>query len=207
MKKKLDIPSPITGGPLELCSSKETISFRGEEIPYEKKFYRCVESGAEFADEKLEKENLKRIYDTYRLRHGIPLAEELKRRRLQYGIPAKAMAVILGLGENQYRLYEDDTVPSVSVGKLLALAMEPSNMREMLMAAKGILPAKDYKRYFKAFELSTYCSVYELSDLQLPCYEDIAIAFPAEESIPTDRRKSVVKKDSYIIFATAYACC
>ena len=60
MKKKLDIPSPITGGPLELCSSKETITFRGEEIPYEKKFYRCVESGAEFADDKLEKENLKR---------------------------------------------------------------------------------------------------------------------------------------------------
>ena len=207
MKKLLDISSPITGGPLELCSSKETITFRGEEISYDKKYYRCIESGAEFADDKLEKENLKSIYDNYRLRHGIPLAEELKRRRLQYGLPAKAMAIVLGLGENQYRLYEEGTVPSVSVGKLLALAMEPSNMKDMLMAAKGILSSKDYKRYFKAFEISTYCSIYKISNIQLCCYEDIDTAFPAEESIPTSRRKSIFKKDSYNLFATDYACC
>ena len=62
----IDKESPITGGPLLLCKKKAEVTYRGERIPYEKCFYRCVDSGLEFVDEELEAANLKLIYDTYR---------------------------------------------------------------------------------------------------------------------------------------------
>lgn len=150
MRQIIDKPSPITGGQLELCSEQATVSYRGETISYEKSFYHCLDTGMEFADEELEKANLKRIYDTYRRRHGIPMAEDLKKMRERYGIPSSAMSIILGLGENQFGLYEDGTVPIPSVGKLLALAADPSIMREMLRFARRSFSDKQYNKYYDA---------------------------------------------------------
>lgn len=58
MKQIVDKPSPITGGLLELCTEPAIVSYRGENISYEKSFYRCVDSGLEFTDEELENTNL-----------------------------------------------------------------------------------------------------------------------------------------------------
>lgn len=69
MKQIVDKPSPITGGLLELCTEPAIVSYRGENISYEKSFYRCVDSGLEFTDEELENANLKVIYDKIRCLH------------------------------------------------------------------------------------------------------------------------------------------
>ena len=74
MKKRiLDIPSPITGGKLELCVDTAQTVFRGESVSYEKSFYHCVDSGLEYADEAMEAANLKNMYDAYCRAHGIPM--------------------------------------------------------------------------------------------------------------------------------------
>ena len=70
MRQIIDKPSPVTGGRLELCSEPATVLYRGENVSFEKCFYHCVDTGMEFADEELERANLKRMYDTYRRRHG-----------------------------------------------------------------------------------------------------------------------------------------
>ena len=152
MKKVFDKKSPLTGGALELCTEQDSLEYRGETITYIKSFYRCVDTGFEFEDAELENANLKIIYDTYRRRHGIPLAEELIQMRKRYGLPASAMSIILGLGENQYSLYEDGAVPAVSLGNLLALAMEPKNMESLLRSAKTRFTEKQYSKYWHYFE-------------------------------------------------------
>lgn len=152
MKKVIDKKSPLTGGALELCTEQDSLEYRGETITYIKSFYRCVDTGFEFEDAELENANLKIIYDTYRRRHGIPLAEELIQMRKRYGLPASAMSIILGLGENQYSLYEDGAVPAVSLGNLLALAMEPKNMESLLRSAKTRFTEKQYSKYWHSFE-------------------------------------------------------
>ena len=152
MKKVSDKKSPLTGGALELCTEQDSLEYRGETITYIKSFYRCVDTGFEFEDAELENANLKIIYDTYRRRHGIPLAEELIQMRKRYGLPASAMSIILGLGENQYSLYEDGAVPAVSLGNLLALAMEPKNMESLLRSAKTKKTKKQYSKYWHSFE-------------------------------------------------------
>ena len=161
MSKIVDKPSPVTGGRMELCTEKAEVTFRGETIFYEKSFYRCLDSGLEFVDEELENANLKSIYDTYRQNHCIPLAEELTRMRERYGIPARAMSLILGLGENQYSLYENGTVPSASVGNLLAFAKDPAKLKMMLYTARSAFSDKEYNKYLRAIDASLHPAYYE----------------------------------------------
>lgn len=149
---------------MELCSEPFTVEYRGETITYEKFFYHCLDSDMVFEDEELEARNLKLIYDTYRRRHSIPLAEELKRMRERYGLPVSAMSLILGLGENQYALYEDGAVPTASVGKLLALAADPAVMKEMLLAARYQFSDKLFSKYYSSVAASMQPAQYEIED-------------------------------------------
>ena len=189
MKREVNMPSPITGGRLEKHTEHATVEFRGETIGYEKTFYRCVDTGYEFVDEELEKANLKKVYDTYRRNHSIPLAEELKEMRERYGIPASAMSLILGLGENQFGLYEDGVVPSPSVGKLLALAMVPENMKEMLLSARPVLSDKQYGNYFSAIDSIPRAEIYEVEAKSIEEYEIMAASLPSGIFINNGSRK------------------
>lgn len=170
MKQMIDKPSPITGGLLELHTESAAVTYRGETISYDRSFYHCVDTGMEFADKELEGLNLKRLYDTYRRIHGIPTAEELKQMRERYGLPSSAMSLILGLGENQFGLYEEGTVPTPSVGRLLALALEPANMRDMLQAARNSFSGKQYAKYFTAIVASMHPAKYETEGVGLMDY-------------------------------------
>lgn len=165
MKQTINKQSPITGGKLELRSEPATVEYRGETIAYEKKYYHCVDSGMEFTDDVLESENLKLIYDTYRRHHSIPLAEELRQMRANYGLPSSAMSLILGLGENQYALYEEGTVPIPSVGRLLALAFNPVNLKSMLQSARSDFTDKQYRKYFKAIMSAMRPAQYEIENV------------------------------------------
>lgn len=199
MRQIIDKPSPITGGRLELCSEPTTVSYRGENVSFEKYFYRCMDTGMEFVDEELERANLKCMYDTYRHRHGIPTAEELKRMRMRYGIPSGAMSIILGLGENQFGLYEEGTVPTLSVGKLLALAEDPAIMRGMLQSSRMFFSEKQYDRYYEAIALSMHPANYVAEESRLSDY-GVFRAFPPKvvncKSEASSSRKTLYNKYS-----------
>lgn len=204
MNQIVDKPSPITGGLLELRTEPASVEYRGETISYEKSFYHCVDSNLEFTDEELTDANLKLVYDTYRRRHAIPLAEELKAMRERYGIPSSAMSLILGLGENQFGLYEDGAVPTPSVGRLLALAMDPANMREMLQAARSAFTDKQYGKYFNAIAASMHPARYETEGvgiMEYGCYP----SFPSA-SIDLKPRVSSYRRISYNDYYYAPVC-
>lgn len=205
MRTIVDKPSPITGGSLELCKEMAEVTFRGEVITYERTFYRCVDSGLEFADEEMENEDLKQVYDIYRRNHSIPLADELRAMRERYGIPSSAMSLILGLGENQFGLYEEGTVPTVSVGRLLTMAMDPDNMMQMLLSSSNVFQEKQFKKYYDAIETSMHPSRYEVESVGVMDYDTIAIPclMPATKRIS---KKPYLKKESYNEYAYANAC-
>ena len=206
MNRLIDKPSPITGGPLELRTLPASVLYRGETISYEKSIYHCMDSGLEFTDDDLEAANLKLIYDTYRRRHGIPLAEELRQMRERYGIPSSAISLILGLGENQFGLYEEGTVPTVSVGRLLALAMEPLNMKELLLSSKSVFTEKQYKKYYSAIESSLHPAIYENDAVGVKDFGPITFVLPIGVTIKTNQRKRSVKKEPYNEYVYANAC-
>lgn len=205
MRQIIDKPSPITGGKMELCSEPATVQYRGEIISYEKQFYHCIDSDMEFADDELEAANLKLIYDTYRHFHGIPLAEELKQTRERYGLPLSAMSIILGLGENQYALYEDGAVPTASVGKLLSLAADPATMKEMLLSARHQFSDKLFSKYFSSILSSMQPAQYEIDDVGVLDFGLFDIFPPAtciisETATPSHRK---VAYNEYVSYAAA----
>lgn len=46
--------SPFTGGPVVLKHRLETVKFRGVEVQFTRYYYKCVDTGREFTDAKLD---------------------------------------------------------------------------------------------------------------------------------------------------------
>lgn len=198
MKQTVKKPSPVTGGKLQLRTKKAVVEYRGESISYEKRYYHCMESGLEFTDDELEEANLKLIYDTYRRRHNIPLAEELKIMRERYGIPSSAMSIILGIGENQYGLYEDGVVPSLSVGRLLELASNPVIMEWMLLSARHKFSEKQYRKYYISVVESMHPAQYENAEMKIQDYVNCSQFPSADVAKRPVKQKSSIKYNSNI---------
>lgn len=57
--------SPFTGGKVELINSESTVTFRGEQITAPRQFYRCVDTGHEFTDGKLDDDFIWAVFRKY----------------------------------------------------------------------------------------------------------------------------------------------
>ena len=130
-----------------MCTEQSITRFRNEQYSYTSYYYRCVDTGRVFSDNELDDRSLEMVYGQYRQRHGIPTKEEIKDIRNQYGLSALAMSRILGLGDNQYRLYEDGTIPTEAVGKLIRLAKQKNNMIALLESSKAAFSVSEYNRF------------------------------------------------------------
>lgn len=166
---KTNKKSPFTGGAVELIAEQATTRFRNEQFSYTSYYYRCIDTGRVFSDNELDDRSLQMVYDQYRYCHGIPSKEEIKKIREQYGLSALAMAKVLGLGDNQYRLYEEGSIPSESVGKLIALAKQKTNMMLLLDGSKNVFPKKVFNRMLDRVKRS--CAPIVLA-LSTPVYSE-----------------------------------
>ncbi len=117
--------SPFTGGETTLKSERRELVFRKETFSYVALYYECADTGERFTTTELDELNVNQVYNQYRVKYGIPFADEIKVAREVYGLSAAKMAEILGFGANQYRLYENGEMPSEAVGKTLKSIMEP----------------------------------------------------------------------------------
>ncbi len=66
--------------------------------------------------------------------------------RKRYGISAQKMSLILGIGINQYRLYEQGEVPSVSNGRMIRSISNPKVMLDILESSRNELSDTEYKK-------------------------------------------------------------
>lgn len=111
--------SPFTGGAVSLKFENSELIYRKEKFQTIQIFYLCEDTGETFTTDYLDEINIKFVHNEYRLKYGIPFPDEIKAIRNRYGLSASKMAVILGFGDNQYRLYENGDMPSVANGKVL----------------------------------------------------------------------------------------
>ena len=86
------------------------------------------------------------ITNQYRAKYGIPYTDEIIAARQRYGISAAKMSLILGIGINQYRLYEQGEVPNVSNGRMIRSIMNPKVMLEMVESSKNELSVPEYEK-------------------------------------------------------------
>lgn len=137
--------SPFTGEEMKLIKEKRTVSFRKQEIEYINLSYYCEQSREHFVSTELEELNIKQIHNKYREFNNIPYPEEIKKLRQNYGLSAAKMSELFGFGPNQYALYENGDMPSISNAKSISLALDPLVFRKMIEENRNIFKEKEYR--------------------------------------------------------------
>ena len=138
--------SPITGKEMRHGYEPAVWTFRGTEYPYIREFWECEDTHEQFTTTESDTAGLNQVTNQYRSRHGIPYIDEIINLRKRYGISAVMMSRILGMGDNQYRYYENGDVPSESNGKLIRSVFNPNVMLELVLGSKDVIGEKEYKK-------------------------------------------------------------
>jgi putative zinc finger/helix-turn-helix YgiT family protein len=136
--------SPITGKEMELKTEAGfEIQFRKEKFLITHHFWLCSDSGEKFTDEALDNLDLNQVHNQYREKYGIPFPEEIKEIREKYGVSARKMSEILGLGANSWRNYEAGEVPSVANGRLILAVKNTEDFKRQVEASSALLTEKE----------------------------------------------------------------
>lgn len=147
--------SPFTGGHTTLVEEKATTTYRGEEFDYTRRYYRCNDTGIAFTDDETDAWGLEQIYSQYREKYGIPAPAEIKAIREQYGLSAITMSKILGIGDNQYGLYENGEMPTKNIGRMIATIKDKNIFLIYVEMAKNQFTKKEYERIMSKLELGS----------------------------------------------------
>ena len=146
------VNSPYSGKPMRVVYESDTWEMRGEVYPYMHIAFRDDENGEQFTTTESDTVCFEQVANQYRERHGIPYVDEIVALRERYGVSATKMALILGFGINQYRLYETGEVPSESNGKMIRSAMNPSVFLDLVRSSRNQLTEKEYLKISKKVE-------------------------------------------------------
>ena len=138
--------SPFTGKEMKRVYEKRKWNFRGEPFEYVHQAWLCEDSGEQFTNDESDTASYLQVTNQYRAKYGIPFTDEVINVRNRYGISAAKMSQILGIGTNQYRLYEQGEVPNVSNGRMIRSVMNPKVMLEMVESSKNMLTSVEYER-------------------------------------------------------------
>ena len=140
------IKSPLTGGDAFYQKEMRETEYRGEKFVYEHHNIRDLETNFEFTNTEIDEGNVQRVYSQYRAKHNIPSPRELTEIREMYGLSAAKMSEILGIGTNQYRLYEDGVMPSEAIGKMLRSIQTPAVFLGYVEGCKNQMPEAEYNK-------------------------------------------------------------
>ena len=157
--------SPLTGGDVILHQESDKLIYRNEEYAYTSYEYECVDTGQRFTDLELDEKNMEQIYAQYRAAHNIPSPEELKQMRENYGLSAAKMSEILGLGTNQYRLYEEGQMPSETIGKMLRSIQTPAVFLTYVESCKRQMSEEDYHKLCQKIQKTFITEIKRRPDL------------------------------------------
>lgn len=131
---------------MRVVYTPDSWEFRGEKYDFTYIAYRDDESGEEFTTTESDTIWYNHVTNQYREKHGIPYQDEIIALRERYGVSAAKMALILGFGTNQYRLYEEGEVPSESNGKMIRSAMNPKVFLDLVRSSRNQLTEKEYAK-------------------------------------------------------------
>jgi uncharacterized phage-associated protein/DNA-binding transcriptional regulator YiaG len=171
--------SSISGKPCELRTEKIELNFRGETFEVFDQYWFDPADGSDFTTAPLSDITQRLLHSAYREKHGIPFPEEITEIRERFGMSARAMSSLLGIGTNQYSLYEKGEVPSKPIGKLIASLRAPKAFKQLLEAESEGIPEKKRLAALSKFEelkqvrnkkyyLDSFLSVKQRFDEQLP---------------------------------------
>lgn len=136
--------SPYTGKEMKVVYEPRTWNFRGEKYEYIHTSYLCEDTGESFTTCESDDAGFMQVTNQYRVKYGIPFTDEIIAIRNCYGVSAAKMSAILGIGTNQWRLYENGEIPSVSNGRMIRSIMNPNVFLDLVVSSRHQLSDKEY---------------------------------------------------------------
>jgi hypothetical protein len=150
--------SPYTGKEMKVVYEPRTWNFRGEEYEYMHTAYVCEDTREQFTTNESDDAGFQQVTNQYRVKYGIPFTDEIIATRARYGVSAAKMSAILGIGTNQWRLYESGEVPNVSNGRMIRSIMNPKVFLDLVESAHQLLTDKEYSIITtKVQQCNTWC--------------------------------------------------
>lgn len=140
------INSPFAEGNAVLRSKINSFSFRKISFEIVEHYYECEITHKEFTNSELDYLNLIQVYNQYRDKYGLPFPGQIRSIREKYGLSARKMSEILGLGANSYRLYEKGEVPSIGNGRLILAAEDPGEFKKFLVASEDVINPRELEK-------------------------------------------------------------
>lgn len=128
----------------KIIKKKATYEVKGEPIEITEKVRINMANNQEMIDEKLEDENLEKIYNQYRKKKGLLTPAQIRNIRGRYGLSQRAFSRILGWGEITIHRYESGALQDRSHNDYLVLLQNPNNMKKLLEENKDRINQKDY---------------------------------------------------------------
>jgi uncharacterized phage-associated protein len=130
--------SPYTGNEMPLKIELREFEFRKEKFTIQFHYYLCGQSGEEFESQQQSEINHAQVVNQYRAKHHIPFPEEITATKEKYGLSARQMSQILGFGINQYSLYEQGEIPSISNGISISMASNPHAFEQLVQTCSEL---------------------------------------------------------------------
>lgn len=138
--------SPYSGKPMRPAYEEDAWKFRNEEFQCYRLFWYDDDNNERFTTSEADDVAYIQVTNQYRERYGIPYKDEIIALRQHYKLSASMMSKLLGLGANQYRMYEKGEVPNISNGRLLKSAMNPHIMLDYLFGARNSLTEVTFQK-------------------------------------------------------------
>lgn len=123
---------------LENIRTKEVVEVRGEPVAVDSEYFKCMECGEEFENTRGQ-DSLALAYEKYRHKHEMLQPNEIREHRKRYGLTQKELSQLLGWGDVTLSRYENGALHSEAHEKILRLAMEPHNLKTLIMDAPEAL--------------------------------------------------------------------
>ncbi len=123
----------------------DEVKVKGEIIECEVQAYYCEETQERFENGELVDENLQKIRDAYRIKHGLLTRKEIIEIRNKYGITQEELAIILGLGEKTIARYESSIIQDKPYDVLIRKFNDDYNFAyDMLIKSKEKLNQRKF---------------------------------------------------------------
>ena len=137
---------------LELVTKEEVIRVRNKPIKIELQYLRCVECGDEAFDPSLNVDPFSPAYRKYRKEYGFLQPEEIREWRKANKLTQGELAKLLGVGGATISRYENGALQDPSHEKLLRLAMNPSNLLQLVEESEGVFTESKKRRLIEDLE-------------------------------------------------------
>jgi len=158
---------------LKLVATEEKYNIKGETIPIDVKYFKCLECNTDFDDPENENDYIEIAYREYRKRHNMIQPEEIKEFRKNYGLTQIELAELLGWGGATLSRYENGALQDETHDKMLRLVMEPSNLLKLILNSPSVLSEEKRNKLIQELnqleEMST--SLFNILEKNLDSYE------------------------------------